>query len=67
MERANGWSYSVCVNDYLRCDLLLWHEYHPKDDGDIQERYATMDGCELSTLLPWTVFFREDTFPIIIF
>ena len=57
----------MCVNDYLRCDLLLWHEYHTEDDGDIQERYATMDGSELSTLLPWTVLFGEDTFPVIIF
>ena len=57
----------MCVNDYLRCDLLLRNEYHTEDDGDIQERYATMDGSELSTLLPWTLLFGEDTFPVIIF
>ena len=57
----------MCVNDYLRCDLLLRNEHHTEDDGDIQERYAAMDGCELSTLLPWTVLFGEDTFPVIIF
>ena len=57
----------MCVNDYLRCYLLLRNEYHTEDDGDIQERHAAMDGSELSTLLPWTVLFGEDTFPVIIF
>ena len=57
----------MCVNDYLRCYLLLRNEYHTEDDGDIQERYSTMDGSELSALLPWTLLFGEDTFPVIIF
>ena len=57
----------MCVNDYLRCDLLLRHEYHPEDDGDIQEGHTTMDGSELHTLLPWTILLGENTFPGIIF